>query len=104
MFANVSNFPEHRCKKVFVHAWLFSFQVRTYTAPRSSQRAAVSPPPATAATAAAACDSDTDGYDVALEHLLTASEKSDASLTPNYAQHGGGRPRLFGIKNSVPVT
>ena len=75
-------------------------EVRTYTAPRVNKKR-VSSPGHVGPMSSSVPDSDTEGYDVALEHLLTSSDKSDASLTAGYQQHH--RSKLYGIKNTVAV-
>ncbi len=47
-------------------------------------------------------DSDTEGYDIALEQLLTSSEKSESNLTAGY-QPSSSKKNLYGIKNNVAV-
>ena len=75
-------------------------EVRTYTAPRGNKKR-VSSPGHVGPLTPSVVDSDTEGYDVTLEHLLTSSEKSDASLTGPYQQPS--RNKLYGIKNTVAV-
>ena len=75
-------------------------EVRTYTAPRNNKKRVTSPGHVGPMTSSVV-DSDTEGYDVALEHLLTSSEKSDASLTGAFNQQP--RNKLYGIKNTVTV-
>ncbi len=82
-------------------------EMRTYTAARAQKprvplaESTGIPVTSSGYACASGGDSDTEAYDVALEQLLTSSQKSDAALTSPYLPQN--RPKLFGIKNSVPV-